>query len=469
MGSDIHSEVCVFGGGPGGATSALRLAQLGYAVSLVERAAFPRTHIGESLPPGILPVLDAIGLLNEIEQAGFLRPTRAIVRWSGKSDFIKSQSGEPGFLVDRGQFDQLLLKAARRAGVRVFQPATALRPRAQVGGGWRVTVCQERNKLTIQSRFLVDASGRRSILGGRKARKSPPLLALYGYWRSGSVADLNTYVEAGSNAWLWSAPLPDGTRNITVFTDPKSAGHLNTRDVESLYHNLLSDSVLLPKRIHDSLVSNVYACDASSYLDERPVSIQHIKVGDSALTVDPLASQGVQIAMATALMGSSVVNTVLSRPESSSIAVSFFKDRLSSKASRLEYMTAQKYKEHQTYADQPFWTSRSRMLTLENSTLPHQNTPLDPDSPIQLSELAVLEDTPVLDGDLIKMAPAIDHPCLDKPVAYLGQVELVPLLVSIIPGQTLRDTLDNWSRDMPLDLCASIVDWLWSKKILIRA
>ena len=44
-------DVLVIGGGPGGAACATLLADRGFAVALLERAAFPREHVGESLLP----------------------------------------------------------------------------------------------------------------------------------------------------------------------------------------------------------------------------------------------------------------------------------------------------------------------------------------------------------------------------------------------------------------------------------
>jgi flavin-dependent dehydrogenase len=46
-----HVEVLIVGGGPGGSTTAARLAQRGRPAVVLERARFPRFHIGESLLP----------------------------------------------------------------------------------------------------------------------------------------------------------------------------------------------------------------------------------------------------------------------------------------------------------------------------------------------------------------------------------------------------------------------------------
>jgi flavin-dependent dehydrogenase len=46
-----RTTVLVVGGGPAGATAAHLLAAAGFDVMLLERATFPRYHIGESLQP----------------------------------------------------------------------------------------------------------------------------------------------------------------------------------------------------------------------------------------------------------------------------------------------------------------------------------------------------------------------------------------------------------------------------------
>jgi 2-polyprenyl-6-methoxyphenol hydroxylase-like FAD-dependent oxidoreductase len=67
------SSVCVIGAGPAGSTFAARMAQLGHDVCLVERQSFPRRQLGESLSPGVLPLLDMTGARQSVEAARFRR------------------------------------------------------------------------------------------------------------------------------------------------------------------------------------------------------------------------------------------------------------------------------------------------------------------------------------------------------------------------------------------------------------
>jgi 2-polyprenyl-6-methoxyphenol hydroxylase-like FAD-dependent oxidoreductase len=73
----------VVGGGPAGSTFAARMAQLGHDVVLVEQAVFPRRQLGESLSPGVLPLLDMTGARAAVEAAGFRRVRTVLVLWEG--------------------------------------------------------------------------------------------------------------------------------------------------------------------------------------------------------------------------------------------------------------------------------------------------------------------------------------------------------------------------------------------------
>jgi len=66
MATDEH-DVIVVGGGPAGSTTAAFLARAGRRVLLFEREPFPRFHVGESLLPATLPILERMGVLPRIQ------------------------------------------------------------------------------------------------------------------------------------------------------------------------------------------------------------------------------------------------------------------------------------------------------------------------------------------------------------------------------------------------------------------
>ena len=66
-----RADVVVVGAGPAGAATAILLAERGHAVTLLDKAAFPRPKIcGEYLSPEAARVLDRLGVLKAVDAAG---------------------------------------------------------------------------------------------------------------------------------------------------------------------------------------------------------------------------------------------------------------------------------------------------------------------------------------------------------------------------------------------------------------
>lgn len=109
MSERLNAAISVIGGGPAGAAAALRLSQMGHSVVVVEKKKFPRAHIGESLSPGVLPLLDSLGIKGRMEHQGFLRPERVLLHWPPTRGY-RPLGPVPGLQVDRAKFDAVLLQ-----------------------------------------------------------------------------------------------------------------------------------------------------------------------------------------------------------------------------------------------------------------------------------------------------------------------------------------------------------------------
>src|SRR5712675_1296382 len=72
-------DVLVIGGGPAGSTAAALLAREGRDVIVVEKDSHPRFHIGESLLPRNLAILDQLGVRDQIHAMGILKPGAEII------------------------------------------------------------------------------------------------------------------------------------------------------------------------------------------------------------------------------------------------------------------------------------------------------------------------------------------------------------------------------------------------------
>ena len=131
-----RTRVLVLGGGPAGATAAAFLARAGIEVTLIERDVFPRYHIGESLLPSCLEIVELLGARELLDQQGFQRKPGAYLEWKGEQwtlDFGELRGNyQHSYQVPRAEFDHMLLKHAATQGVQVFE-GTSVR---QLASSW---------------------------------------------------------------------------------------------------------------------------------------------------------------------------------------------------------------------------------------------------------------------------------------------------------------------------------------------
>ena len=454
------TDICIIGGGPAGSVLALRLAQLGHDVSLVERAAFPRRHLGESLSPGVLPLLASVGLHSAIASAGFIPVQTVRVNWD-QGPQLRADPVSRGLLVDRGDFDRLLLDHARALGVRVFQPATVM-AKALQNNGWNLQIKTAEGAIALRSAFLADATGRSALLRSHRRPTGCRTVALHAYWR-GPALPAQPRIEAGTAEWYWGVPLPNNVYNTLVFVDVARFRADRASLLTKGFRTLIKRSGLLGNCPGARLLGRVYAADATPYLDEESLTPHSIKVGDAALALDPLSSSGVQKAIQTALSGAVVVNTLLRKPELGAVAQRFYHDRLREASDRHRQWAAAQYATVAAHRGEPFWQDRARAVPTPVSPVaaPDPSLPEVPEAaPLALSRNVAYVELPCLDGAFVQVRMAVQHPALEGPVAYLGNRELAPLLQQVRSGMTLPQIALAWSPAVPLAEANTLARWL---------
>ena len=462
---DIESTVCVIGGGPAGATLATRLAMLGHDVCLVERAVFPRRHLGESLTPGVLPLLEATGVRAAVERAGFPTAPRVDVMWDDGLQ-TRLDPREEGLLVDRGAFDLLLLQRAADLGVRVLQPAQPV-GWVQDEAGWLIRVVTPDVEQVVRAALLAEATGRSRMRASSRRLTAPRTLALSAYWRGPGLPD-TPRIEAGRHGWFWRVPLPGGVCNTLAFVDPD---HLRANPGLSLNAHLdalLAETELLADANGLERDGHVQAVDATPFLNEAAVDATSVAVGDAAMSLDPLSSSGVQKAIQTALAGAVVANTLVRRPSSAALAHQFYGDSLRDASTRHHQWAASHYARMADIYATPFWQRRAA------DAVPDAETPAAPPSrPPADALLRRAADTafglrPTLDADFVVEREVVTHPALAEPLAFLGGVHVAPALRALDSPLTRRDIVRRWQTLMPPATATAIVDWLVTRGVVVE-
>jgi flavin-dependent dehydrogenase len=303
-------DVVVVGGGPGGSSAATCLARAGLDVALVEREVFPRFHVGESLIPATLTVLERLGVRDAVETRGF--QTKYGAHFSDQeSDKEHTFYFLPGkawpvysYQVPRAEFDTILLEHARKAGARVYQPATVTAVVFDAAGA-TLTVEEGVTASSVRTRFVVDASGRDGFLASRlgQRRRLPNLgkVALFAHFR-GAVRqpgrdEGNIQIHVFEDGWFWWIPFAGDLTSIGCVMHARTVrGRAGT--LESLYAEMISRCSRVAQGLaHAERMTPVHRVANFSYRNNPVVGDRFLAVGDAVAFVDPIFSGGVHVAL----------------------------------------------------------------------------------------------------------------------------------------------------------------------------
>lgn len=324
------ADVAVIGGGPGGATISSLLADKGWQVALFEKDPFPRFHIGESLLPRNLAIFARLGVLDRVRQIGV--PKRGAefipdIPDRNTRTFYFSEALKPtspyAFQVPRDRFDRLLLDNARDKGVMVHQPAKVEDIHLAPTGSHELQVRGEKGERRAwRCTFLVDASGRDSLLGRRLQWKwkNPrnDMGAVYAHFQDGQrregPAEGNISVYWFEQGWLWLIPLPGGVMSVGAVC---RMDYLRSR--KGSLAELFQETIERCPEARDRLtgahrIGKIHATGSYSYRSRKSYGHRFLMVGDAYTFLDPVFSSGVLLAMRGGELGAETVDGALRRP-----------------------------------------------------------------------------------------------------------------------------------------------------------
>jgi flavin-dependent dehydrogenase len=331
----VSFDVAVIGGGPAGSVCAARLAQRGRSVVVLERERHPRFHLGESLLPGSMGVLEAVGVLEEATERFLVkRGARFVDAQDGRAvryafaDAFHATHGH-AFEVPRDEFDHMLFRQAGRAGAELREGWEA---KSVFFDGERAEGVLARapdgSDLSIPARFVVDASGRDALVaratGGTDRIRGLDRTALFtqmrGCWRDQGEreGDIPLIVLQGDEPrWFWLIPFSDGRTSVGAVV---SSAWLRDRRAlggpEALFDAAIAESPAMRSMLGGAVRLFVPRAMADfSFRARVPSGVGWLMVGDAGGFIDPLFSTGAHLAMHGGLRAADAIDASLDGDE----------------------------------------------------------------------------------------------------------------------------------------------------------
>ncbi|MBI3297862.1 MAG: tryptophan 7-halogenase [Elusimicrobia bacterium] len=330
-------DAIVIGGGPAGSTAGSLLAKAGRRVLVLEKAPFPRHHIGESLLPGLSPLFKRLGVVGDLRRAKFFVKTGGSYLWGRSrapwSITFADLEEAPGYMVgrdetwawhvERARFDELLLNAARRRGAVVRQPASVLDV-ALSGGrvdGLSVRGPDGRTR-TERAALYLDASGQAGLLasrlGWRRFDGQLRNMAVYTYYEGARLFTgprrNHIFIENIEDGWVWFIPLSERRVSVGVVTSLSNAPQARA-GLEAFFLARLARTKEASARTAKARRVEPFRLERDwSYRSRRFAGENFLLLGDAAAFIDPLLSYGVTLAMHSAELAADCADGALAAP-----------------------------------------------------------------------------------------------------------------------------------------------------------
>ena len=319
-------DVLIVGGGPAGSTAALVLARAGKRVLIIEKANFPRFHIGESFLPFGFQLLRELGLESALKAIPHVPKFGA--EFAMGDDFNTQLfdfstalclADPETFNIDRSLFDAMLLDAAQQAGAQVRQATVKHIHQLE---DERVSLRLDDDE-EVHGRYLLDASGQSTLVARHRDTRhtfTDPHLQKVAYFAHLNNVQRHPGIYGGypcivmaEEGWFWLIPLNERTMSVGLVIDSAIARSTGVPPSQMLRWAIERCPVVRQRCANATIPPTNQVLSNFSYTCRPYAGAGHFLIGDAAAFLDPIFSTGATLAMASGKKAAELLIEVLDR------------------------------------------------------------------------------------------------------------------------------------------------------------
>ena len=309
------SKILIAGAGPAGSSVAIRLANLGFETTLIERERFPRQKLcGEFISPECFAHFKSLGVLDDMLASGGERiyetrfyesRGRSVTvpsSWFGHGDFALSLS--------RAEMDLRLLNRAKDVGVTIMDGTSVTGIEHSNG---RISSLRGRddsgNVSDIDGDVFIDATGRARILAklagkgqnGTPPASKPEFVGFKAHLRDVDLTNGGCEIYSFPGGYAGVSPIENGLFNLCFLLKAatvRSAGG----DADRLLRDVVKRNTRAAVTLSDpSSAGEWLAVSVDGFGTKETSSAANLfTVGDAASFIDPFTGSGMVMAMESA-------------------------------------------------------------------------------------------------------------------------------------------------------------------------
>lgn len=313
----------IIGAGPAGSSLAIRLANMGIAVTLIERERFPRDKLcGEFISPECRTHFAELGIEDRIATYGGreIGETR-FTAINGRTVMVPSEwfGSNNALSLSRAAMDEVMLRRAYELGVETLEGWSATR--AEILNG-RIDSLMIRSQTgetrTLSADIFIDAAGRSGILerlcdSGRTKGARAEIVAFKAHFSG--IASLAGRCEIFSfpEGYGGLSPIDNGRSNLCFMVRSRAARHFRG-DVERILSDLVKQNARARTLLSGSeRISRWHSAAIGAFGRRRALPAKNAAAaGDAAAFIDPFTGSGMLMALESARLFSDRVATSVS-------------------------------------------------------------------------------------------------------------------------------------------------------------